>query len=313
MTLDLVQVAEQLPLLIGRAVREREHMQVRRARALQHLHTAAAEPEAFRQRVVGAQTSWTLALEGLGRLDDAVPPPPTPADYAALAVDGSSIDVDRHLPLDCYVLNFGWVHARYGREPAFSGESLVEVQPVGEELLLRDAEDPSRESGVAGAVLDLLRGVRELGVLAERAEALATAGTPLLALLDGNLALWNLDKPGLPRTIMDELKRRSIDALDRLRALAEAGRVVFGGFVSGTGAANLAHSLRLLECPLQPAVVCRACPGKGSGIRPCDEAGVAHDAELMRELLGPGQRSAVFAPHRAYASGTAESWYAGEG
>ena len=61
---------------------------------------------------------------------------------------------------------------------------------------------------------------------------------------------------------------------------------------------DLAFPLRLVECPME-AVVCRACPGKPAGTRPCDAAGVADDAELMRALLEPWQRSAVFVPHRA--------------
>jgi NurA domain len=227
-------------------------------------------------------------------------------------VDGSSIDVDRHLPLDCYLVNLGWILVQYGAMPCFQGDTRVELQPVGEELLVRDADDPSRESAIAGTVLEVVRSVWELGLLAEQAERFATRDRPLLALLDGNLALWNLDKPGLPASTMDALKAKSVDALDRLKALAESRTVIFSGFVSGTGAANLAHSLRLAECPLEH-VVCRACPGKDSGTRPCDAGGAPNDAEIFKLLLGRWQRSAVFLPYRAYAPGTAESWYAGAG
>lgn len=316
MTLDLVKVAEQLPLLVDRAQQERELGRLRLQRAVGRLHEAAADPDAFAARVEGADTAWPLALPYRERPDAAFAPPDPPEAFAALAVDGSTIDVDRHLPVDCYVMNFGWMALNYGSRPAASRGSRVELQPTGEALVLRDAEDPSREAAVMGTVLGVVRGVRELAQLADLAEQYAEPGEPMLALVDGNLALWNLDKPDLPRTIAEELKygeRGTIQALDRLKALADAGRVVFSGFVSRSGAANLANSLRLLECPLQPAVACRACPGKGGDARPCDDAGLARDGELFERLLLPWQRSAVFRAHSVRHGRSAESWYTDAG
>lgn len=312
MTLDLVQVAEKLPALVDRAQHERGQYLKRRDNALAQLRLASRDARAFEQLVVGADSSWQLALPYIGRPDDAYPPPDPPASFSVLAVDGSSIDVDRHLPVDCYVLNFGWMALHYGAQPGAEYGTSADLQPTGEELCLRDRDDPSRESAIAGAVLSLVRGVRELATLADRAEALATDQRPLLALLDGNLALWNLDKPDFPPSIVEELKhgeRGTIRALDRLRALAEAGRVVFSGFVSRTGASNLAHSVRLLACPARPEIVCRQCPGKAMGTRPCDEAGMPSDREIMRELLQPWQRSAVFRSWSRRRSTVGDDWY----
>jgi hypothetical protein len=315
MTLDLVKVAEQLSELISRARRERELGRERRERALELLAKAAKNPAGFDWRVLTAQTSWPLARTFKDRpepLDAAFSPPDPPAAYAALAVDGSSIDVDRHLPVDCYVLNFGWMELRYGVSAAAVADTEVDLQPTGAELALTDTDDPSRESAVTGAVLSVVRSVRELALLSELAEARSVAGEPLLALVDGNLALWNLDNRDVPRSVAKELKEGELGiivALDRLRDLAEEGRVVFSGFVSRTGAANLANSLRLQACPMLPQVNCRSCPGKAEGVRPCDEAGLASDGELMIELLAPWQRSAVFEPYRAPHGQTAEAWY----
>lgn len=312
MTLDLVKVAEQLPLLIKRVQRARFDNTGRRDYALALLHKAAGEPLAFEGLMLGAQTSWPLARPTDEPMNAAFSPPERPRSYSVLALDGSSIDVDRHLPVDCYVMNFGWMVIHYGDHPGAEGDSSVELQPTGEDLYLRDTDDPSRESAVIGAVLSVVRSVRELALLADHAEALATPARPLLALIDGNLALWNLDKPDLPDTIAEQLKygdRGIIRALDRLRALAADGRVLFCGFVSRTGAGNLAHSLRLTACPLAPRVVCRECPGKADGTRPCDAAGLPDDSAVMKEILAPWQRSAVFLPHSARRGGGAEEWY----
>ena len=42
------------------------------------------------------------------------PPPDVPADWTALSVDGSHIDVDRHLPLRCHLINLGGCAITYG-------------------------------------------------------------------------------------------------------------------------------------------------------------------------------------------------------
>jgi len=315
LTLDLVKVAGRLPTLIGRAQAEHERNQARRVQALQLLRQAADHPDRFESRIRGARTSWPLAVPlvaGAERLDEGIAAPPPQISYATLAVDGSSIDVDRHLPIDCYVLNFGWMLLQYGSEAAAFFDTRIALEPTSESLFFRDGDDPSRESAIAGAVLSLVRSVRELDLLASLAEQLAPSDRPLLALVDGNLALWNLDKRDLPATIATQLKtgpQGTLQALNRLRQLAQAGRIVFSGFVSRTGAANLAHSLRLLACPLEPEVVCRACPGRAEGVRPCDEAGMPNDRELMRAVLRPWERSAVFLPYSSRQDATAEKWY----
>src|SRR5581483_10776953 len=74
-TLDLVQVAEQLPLLIRRAAQERSRMGGALGRAVQHLRAAADDPDAYEARIRQAQSSWTLALPVSERLDSAFDPP----------------------------------------------------------------------------------------------------------------------------------------------------------------------------------------------------------------------------------------------
>ena len=51
------------------------------------------------------------------------PPPDVPQDWTALSVDGSHIDVDRHLPLRCHLINLGGCAITYG-----AGLRLTAVQ-----------------------------------------------------------------------------------------------------------------------------------------------------------------------------------------
>ena len=60
----------------------------------------------------------TFLVAGLrGSMAGRHPSPALPPAYAALAVDGSHIDVDRHLAARCYLINLGTVHIRYGEQP----------------------------------------------------------------------------------------------------------------------------------------------------------------------------------------------------
>jgi len=152
-TLDLVKVAEKLPALVERAQRERKDYGLHRKRALAQLRSSADQPEEFAALVQNADTSWQLAIPFVGRPDTGYDPPDPPDSFSVLAVDGSSIDVDRHLPVDCYVMNFGWMAIHYGAEPGAESGTEVDLQPTGEELFLRDNQDPSRESAIAGPVL----------------------------------------------------------------------------------------------------------------------------------------------------------------
>ena len=40
--------------------------------------------------------------------------PSIPVDYSVVGVDGSHIDVNRHIPVDCFLINTGSAYLRYG-------------------------------------------------------------------------------------------------------------------------------------------------------------------------------------------------------
>ena len=61
---------------------------------------------AFRTAAVGRRP-YIAARTGPEGLLGSRPPPEVPQDWTALSVDGSHIDVDRHLPLRCHLINLG--------------------------------------------------------------------------------------------------------------------------------------------------------------------------------------------------------------
>ena len=86
------------------------------------------------------------------------------------------------------------------------------------DLYLRKPDDPSDEVLVAGPLLGALRTVREVERLADAVEQLPD-DRPVLALLDGTLAFWDLQRGNYPRFVAERLVgQRLRDALSRLRA-----------------------------------------------------------------------------------------------
>jgi hypothetical protein len=316
MTLDLVQVAEQMPRLLERLVEQRAAGAERRRRAQALLGDIATDSEALRVYVRAARTRWPLALPLHEPVDAAIAPQAAPESYLALATDGSHIDVDRHAPVECYVLNLGWAVIRYGAPAWAVLESRPNLEPTAASLLVQDDEDASADHAIRGETLALLRTVRELDHLAALVDEYP-AEEPALALLDGNLGLWNVDQAQVPAALREQLcagEHGMLPALNRLRDGARP--LAFAAYTSKAGSSDVAHTLRIAACPLEE-VACERCPRRSDGGRPCDDVGLATDAELFAGLLRPGERSAVF---RTFSRGFLRSnrepddhWYEREG
>ncbi len=299
MTLDFERLAKQLDDL-GPRLRERaEEAQARLPQALDAVRAWAGRTDSLRERLEAASTSWLLAEPLAEPMDAALPAPPTPDEYVALASDGSHVDVDRHSPVSCYLLNLGRVRIRYGSHPEADLASQPELAFEDERLVLSDRSDASREDVLSGNLLAALRSVREVEALARLATQ-EDSGLPTLALLDGTLVLWGLAR----RELRGEIKRVLLDegiirALDALKTLAGQKPIALASYISRPGGSELAHTLRLAVCPLpqgQPPqpVDCRRCPREADDPRPCDAVGLTSDRPLFAALLKPGQRSAVF-------------------
>lgn len=299
MTLDFERLAKQLDDLALRLREQAEEGQARLAQALETVRAWSGRPDSLRERLQAASTSWLLA-EPLGEpMDASLPAPPAPDEYVALASDGSHIDVDRHSPIPCYVLNMGRVRIRYGSRPEADLASQPELAFEDERLVLGDRSDASHEKALSGNLLAALRSVREVELLA-RLAAEEDSGLPILALLDGTLVLWGLAR----QDIQGEAKRLLLDdgiirALDALKTLAGQKPIALASYISRPGGSEVVHTLRLAACPLPQAqppqpVDCHRCPRQSDEPRPCDAVGLASDRPLFAALLKPGQRSAVF-------------------
>lgn len=292
MSLDLSKTAAQLYGAAPQFAGQRSAKLDALAQAVTHLQSADAD--AIEQRRVDGQSTWLLArtLEPLTAVHDA---PPVPPDHVVVAVDGSHIDVDRHSPVRCFLINVGYVQLRYGGLPDADLRSTPHLFVGDEQLAVRDPAS-NREMPIEGPVLGALRAVMEVEGLVEAVEA-APPDLPVLALLDGTLIMWELAGPNFPDYVRKALlERRFLPALERLRELGQSRTLAVASQISLPRSNDVVNALRISEPVCRfPQVNCDAhCGQLRRGDRHCDIVSGVTDAELFEAVLRPGERSPMF-------------------
>ncbi len=249
--------------------------------------TAAAKTSDTKQRPY-------LAAEVEGPLLGAYPPPEPPADWVVAAVDGSHIDVDRHLPVACYLLNFGGCVLTYGSQPDATLFSHPHLATTPEELYISDPKNSAGEEMISGPLLGLVRTVKELETLANTVEQ-CPAGLPVLALVDGSLVLWALSGQAYRPYVSDAIiKDGLLPAMKRLEALAATRPVALAAYVSYPRSTEAVNALRCSLCPHDLNVCAQSCNNRRSTQQPCSGANDFLDRDLFQRLLEPGWRSPVY-------------------
>ena len=217
-----------------------------------------------------------------------------PTDWSVASVDGSHIDVDRHIPLSCYVVNLGGCVLTYGSDPDAVFFSQPRVAYQHDDLFLVDPANPANEEMVTGPVLGLMRTVQELERLAQVVEELPGAA-PVLALVDGSLVLWGLSgrghQPFVRRVIIDD---RLVAILDRFREAARVRPVCLAAYVSFPRSTEVVNAVRSCLCPYELAQCRYTCSNSRSARPPCDLSNGFLDRDLFHALLEPGWRSPVY-------------------
>ena len=266
-----------------------------RQRRLERLIEAAAAipPDEARHRTREAGLPY-LAARVVDTLLGEVAPAPAPTDWTAASVDGSHIDVDRHLPVACYLVNLGGCILTYGSGADARFFSRPRLEARQEELYLRDPEQPNQEEAVTGNLLGLYRTVLELQTLLEVVRE-CPAEQPVLALVDGTLVLWGLAGRGYP----DFVRRHIIDdgllpALEGFRSLAQHRKVTLAAYVSLPRATEVVNALRRCLCA-HDLERCRAsCSNRRAELEPCNSANDFLDREIFAGSLTPYHRSPVY-------------------
>jgi hypothetical protein len=291
MTLDLIQLAPRISQLVEFLTDDATERSAKLARARDMLRTMPDEE--LGAALDRAQNASWLVAEAIEPLSTHHAAPRPSYAYAALATDGSSIDVNRHAAAACYVINIGYAWLDYARSEVELA-SKPELEYLNAWLRRGDAMNASKETIITGNLLDAYRTAQEMCKLAELAEQHA-AGAPVVALLDGQFVLWGLKETELSSDARDLIFADGVfNALDRLRAIAAVSSLAAGSYISRPSGREVTNALRIADCPRPGGADCSDCPRTAEGVRPCDEVAGGTDADLFSSYLGPGERSAIF-------------------
>ncbi len=295
MALDFGQTTRQLLAAMDGVASSRRSRRQRFADTLDR--ALAVSPDAATQRIASSgRRPFLAARTGPEGLLGNLPCGDVTGDWAALSVDGSHIDVDRHLPIRCHLINLGGCVIRYGANYGCELFSEPALAVEDSDLYLRpDVEGSLDETLVSGRLLGALRTVREVERLADAVDSLAS-DVPVLAVVDGTLAFWDIQRGEYPAYVVDHLiNGRLLPALARLRDASSDGRpVAVAAYTSRPQTAEVAGAVRLALCGSSDAECTRRCSVRRSDLTQCDNASGFDDREIFEALLGPGERSPLY-------------------
>ncbi|MBU1661590.1 MAG: DNA double-strand break repair nuclease NurA [Chloroflexi bacterium] len=273
MSLDFQQVRQQVIEMGEKAPIREQYMRDLRHKALDTLENCADELAPLRAKVeaaVSQNPNLRCAVPRDEPLDTRTPLPPLPETVTLLAADGSQINPDRHGAVDYCLVNVGAIQMRRGSPE--SPSTTIRSH------LLYDEQMYTSAGRITERMVALRRDLRERLLLAELA---AGAQPPIITLTDGPLELW------VGRESESEAKEYQKYFKEYLRALRElkAADASVAGYIDKPRGDLLVRLLEIASLPddeLEKA---------GREYRPL--RGIT-DADLFREILPPGERSAVF-------------------
>ena len=270
MSLDFQQIREQVRQLGEEAPRREQRLRELRQQAGDLLSHYAHDLEKLQQKVEEVvrhhDPSLRCALPVREALTAHFALPAVPERAILLAADGSQIYLDRHSAVEYFLINVGAIQMNLGGSdpPQLFYDSDLKY---GDEIFRPD-EYFSEEK------IAFLRDLREREILAELVEQV---GQPAAALIDGPIELWGAREGSLEAGHSGQ--RGLQPYLEVLLRLHTQGASV-AGYVDKPAED---HLVRLLEVASQPAAEAQKRPLFG-----------VRDADLFRDLLAPGERSAVF-------------------
>lgn len=231
------------------------------------------------QAAITAESTWRGAEPLEDTLDRRVSPQAVADTLSLIGVDGSQIYPDRHGPVMYYLLNMGSIVLRAG-----SGQApLVDTQP---ELFFSESDMYDQGLNlVNNEWVNSRRELAEIRTLADLAQAErqyhdGDLEPLILAAKDGQLMMWLGERENSAE------KQRQLQAyIAHLQRMQQA-QVIPIGFVGRPRSANVVRLLRVAQ--LQRHEITREAV-KQSKYR------ALTDRAVFSALLGPNQRSALFA------------------
>jgi hypothetical protein len=271
--INFPQVSQQVRELGEKAPLRAQLLQARRQQAGDLLEQYAGEITTLRQMAQRYKDELRCALPLTEPLTARITPLPLPSPLILLAADGSQINPDRNEAVQYCLINVGTILMTCGLPDA-------PIPMVSSELSYDDDV-----LGLTEDIVALRRDLAERRELVKLAEiALVNVGTNLkppnvIALTDGPLELWGAKDSD--RT--DDFRKKFEEYLEALTRLQRLG-IVNAGYVDKPSADLV---VRLLE-------MAHATAERVENINDYHPLRGITDIDLYRDLLFPGERSAIF-------------------
>lgn len=223
------------------------------------------------------------------------PPPKVPVEHKVIGVDGSHIDVDRHIPAHCYLINTGLVSLNYGPTPSVVMRNDPSLYFESEETFITDLHGSTDSMKITGSLLGAVRTVKEIDILRD-AITDGNDDIPVVGLMDGTLIMLDLIRAGFPDYVLKQvLQGGFLSAMSDIRDLSKDKPLAIGSYISLPGTSEVVDALRLSVCPYTVSDCASHCASVSASHRPCDE--VSHeilDRQIFEHHLPHGHRSPIF-------------------
>ena len=228
-------------------------------------------------------------------ISENIPAKPLPENFRVIGIDGSHIDVDRHIAIDCYLINIGGCILMYGQKPEAHLFSNPKLYSNYEELHIIDPSIKTREFPVTGELLSLTRDIQEVESLATTIEE-TKSRLPTIAFLDGTLIKW-----GFPATGSDFLrdyfiKKGIVKSLNKIENIASKNPLGVISYISKPRATDIVNLLRISNnyCPFSTTDCRSNCSTFEHTKRPCSDLNNILDRDIFSLMLKPLHRSSLF-------------------
>ena len=270
MSLDFLQVSLQVKQLGEKALVNQHDLKTRLAESRLLLEERSQDVESLQQKVREVVRNYDQTLRCAVPVQEALnahfPLPLLPGQVTLIAADGSQIFADRHSEVNYCLVNTGAIWMRYGSADA-------PVTSIQSRLIYAEELE-----GMSDDRLSLQRDLAERERLLDLAEQ---ATSPMITLTDGPLEIWTTTLE--EGRVAGEFKKSLDIYLEVLRKLHGLNAVT-AGYVDKPGADLV---VRLLE-------VARAKDEDLAEMRTYRPFRGVTDTELYKDVLQPGERSAVF-------------------
>ena len=294
MSLDLTYTALQIDYMSENIKIHRENHIARISKALEKIDSFDIDHHKARIKNSLGMFNWNIpriSLDSFNKFNAHE----FPQDYYVVSTDGSHIDVDRHMPANCYLINIGSCILKYGNNSFATLNSIPNLYAEYQDLIISDRENQSKSVLVRGAILSAKRMLEELKALTKLVKEIDN-DIPILALMDGSLIMLDLIGQTHPEFVKKELVQHGfVELLDKIHELSKRKKLLLASYISLPKSAEVINSLRVSNCSFNEIHCDLNCSKIIPGNRSCDDtSNQIIDREVFSEYLSPGQRSGTF-------------------